>query len=214
MKLYSFFASSASFRVRIALNLKALDYETIPIQLRKDGGQNLTPEYVSVNPQALVPALVDEGTTFPQSIAIIEYLEEKYPDIPVLPEKPEERAIVRAMALAIACDIHPLNNSGVLRYLRQEMKQNEKAISRWYEHWIQRRFDGLELMVETYGGTYCYGDTITLADICLIPQIYNAKKFNCDISGYPRLLKINDTLSLHPAFDAAKPESQPDYEER
>ena len=212
MKLYSFFASSASFRVRIALNLKALDYDTVPIQLRKDGGQNLTPEYVNINPQGLVPTLIDEGSNIPQSIAIIEYLEEKYPDIPVLPEKPEDRAIVRAMALAIACDVHPLNNSGVLRYLRQEMQQSEKAISRWYEHWIQRRFNGLEQMVDNYGGTYCYGDTITLADICLIPQIYNAKKFNCDINDYTKLLKIYDTLILHPAFEAARPESQADYE--
>lgn len=211
MKLYSYHTSSCSFRARIALNIKALDYEIIPVELRHDGGQNLTPEYVGVNPQGLVPALIDDEHTIAQSLAIIEYLEDKYPDIPLLPPLARDRAIVRSMAMSIVCDAQPLNNSGVIRYLRQDLHLDDEKIKRWYQHWIQRCFNSLEIQVLDYGGSYCFGDTITLADVCLIPQIYNAIRYECDMGAYPQLQKIYDTLILHPAFDAAKPESQADF---
>jgi len=209
MKLYTYFRSSAAYRVRIALNLKALDYEAIPIALAKDGEQTQD-DYLQVNPQGLIPTLVDDGVSLTQSLAIIEYLEEKYPDIPLLPENPVDRAHVRAMALSIACDIHPLNNLRVLNYIRDELSQQESAVKQWYQHWITRTFTGLEKLVESYGGDYCFGNTITLADVMLIPQMANAKRFDTDLKPFPRLNRINDVLVLHPAFEAAAPDNQPD----
>ncbi|MEX1033032.1 MAG: maleylacetoacetate isomerase [Cellvibrionaceae bacterium] len=210
MKLYTYFRSSAAYRVRIALNLKALDYTAVPTNLREDGGQHRKPDYLELNPQALIPTLMDDGVSFTQSLAIIEYLDEKFPDIPLLPEFPAARAHIRAMALAIACDIHPLNNLRVLNYLQSEMGRDDSAIKQWYQHWILLTFDGLEKLVENYGGDYCYGNTISLADVCLIPQIANAKRFDTDLSDFPRLTRINDILTQHPAFIAAAPENQPD----
>lgn len=210
MKLYTYFRSSAAYRVRIALNLKALDFESIPIALTKDGGQHQTPDYLQVNPQGLIPALIDDGVNLSQSLAIIEYLEEKYPEIPLLPSNPVERAQVRSMALSIACDIHPLNNLRVLNYLRNELNQSEDEISAWYRHWILINFASLESLVESYGGDYCFGNTITLADVFLIPQMANARRYETDTSAFPNLQRIDEVLREHPAFDAAAPENQPD----
>jgi len=212
MKLYTYFRSSAAYRVRIALNLKALDYEALPINLRKNDSEQLSEGYFEVNPQRLIPALMDDGVIITQSLAIIEYLEEKYPDIPLLPQNPIERAHVRAMALAIACDIHPLNNLRVLNYLRDELKQKENAVNNWYRHWIQLTFAGLEQLVQNYGGDYCYADTITMADVFLIPQMANARRLDTDLSAFPNLVRIDGILTEHPAFNAAAPENQPDQE--
>ena len=209
MKLYTYFRSSAAYRVRIALNLKALDYDAIPVALAKDGEQTQS-EYLQVNPQGLVPSLIDDGVSITQSLAIIEYLEEKYPDIPLLPQNPVDRAHVRAMALSIACDVHPLNNLRVLNYLREQMNQDEESVKRWYQHWITHTFAGLEGLVESYGGDYCFGNTITMADVFLIPQMANARRFDTDLKPFPQLRRINDTLLEHPAFQAAAPENQPD----
>ena len=209
MKLYTYFRSSAAYRVRIALNLKALDYEAMPIALAADGDQTKE-SYLEVNPQGLVPSLIDDGVSFTQSLAIIEYLEEKYPDIPLLPKNPVDRAHVRAMALAIACDTHPLNNLSVLNYLRNELGQNEDAVKTWYRHWITRTFTGMETLVENYGGDYCFGNTITLADVFLIPQMANARRFDTDLKLFPKLRRIDEVLVEHPAFQAAAPDNQPD----
>lgn len=209
MKLYTYFRSSAAYRVRIALNLKALDYEAIPVALAKDGEQQ-KPDYLQINPQGLVPSLIDDGVSFTQSLAIIEYLEEKYPDIPLLPGNPVDRAHVRAMALSIACDIHPLNNLRVLNYLREDLSQDENAVNNWYRHWIKRTFAGLEDLVANYGGDYCFGNTITMADVFLIPQMANARRFETDLSPFPKLIRIDETLVEHPAFKAAAPDNQPD----
>lgn len=209
MKLYSYFRSSAAYRVRIALNLKALDYTILPVALAKDGEQR-QPEYLQVNPQGLVPSLTDDGENFTQSLAIIEYLEEKYPDIPLLPSNPVDRAHVRAMALSIACDTHPLNNMGVLNYLRDQLQQDESAVTTWYRHWITKTFMALEKLVESYGGDYCFGNTITMADIFLIPQMANARRFDTDLGPFPNLRRIDEVLVEHPAFRAAAPDNQPD----
>ena len=210
MQLYSYALSSAAYRVRIALNLKALEYDTLTIALAKEGGEQHKPEYLQINPQGLVPTLIDDGVTLTQSLAIMEYLEEKYPDIPLLPSNPVDRAQVRAMALAIACDIHPLNNLRVRAYLSDDMQQSESAIGAWYRHWILITFASLESIVETYGGDYCFGNTITLADVCLIPQMANARRYDTDVSAFPKLQRIDSVLREHPAFDAAAPENQPD----
>ena len=210
MKLYTYFRSSAAYRVRIALNLKALDYEAIPVALAKDNGGQHKPDYLEINPQGLVPSLVDDGVSLTQSMAIIEYLEEKYPDIPLLPANPVDRSHVRAMALSIACDIHPLNNMRVLNYIRDEFQQDEIAIGAWYRHWILINFSGLENLVDAYGGDYCFGNTITMADVFLIPQMANARRFETDLSAFPKLRRIDEILVEHPAFKAAAPENQPD----
>lgn len=212
MKLYSFYRSSAAYRVRIALNLKALDFETIPVSLKLDRNEQHSATYKELNPQGFVPTLVDDGESFTQSSAIIEYLEERYPDIPLLPETPAGRARVRAMAQLITADIHPLNNLRVLNYLRDELKQNQSDIDVWYHHWITTGFSALEDLVANYGGDYCYGNTITLADACLIPQIANANRLKTDLTAFPNLVRINEALLQHPAFAAAAPEEQPDAE--
>jgi len=210
MKLYTYFRSSAAYRVRIALNLKALDYDSLPIALAKEGGEQQSADYLQINPQGLVPALIDDGVSLTQSLAIIEYLQEKYPDIPLLPSNLVDRAHVRAMALSIACDIHPLNNMRVLNYLRDDLQQNENAVSAWYRHWILITFASLESLVDSYGGDYCFGNTITMADVFLIPQMANARRFDTDVSLFPNLQRIDSVLREHPAFVAAAPENQPD----
>ncbi|GAB1265047.1 maleylacetoacetate isomerase [Aurantivibrio infirmus] len=212
MKLYSFYRSSAAYRVRIALNLKALDFETIPVSLKADRSEQHSAPYKELNPQGFVPTLVDDGESYTQSNAIIEYLEERYPDIPLLPETVAGRARVRAMAQLITADIHPLNNLRVLNYLRDELKQNQDNVDNWYRYWISKGFLALEDLVTNYGGDYSYGNTITLADVCLIPQIANANRLNTDLSAYPNLVRINEALLQHPAFLAAAPEAQPDAE--
>jgi len=215
MKLYSFFRSSAAYRVRIALNVKGLAYEYVAKHLRRDGGEQLKPEYRAIQPQALVPALEDGGAVIAQSLAIIEYLEEAYPQTPrLLPTAAADRAIVRAIAQAIACDIHPLNNLRVLNYLKSRMGQSEEATNAWYRHWIAEGFVALELWIGKHSadGQHCFGVGVTLADVCVVPQVYNARRFQIDLAPYPRLAAVSSHLETLPAFVAARPEAQPDNE--
>jgi maleylpyruvate isomerase len=213
MKLYTFFRSSASYRVRIALNLKGLTYEQIPIHLRRAGGEQFAASYKAINPQALVPALEDNGRILTQSLAIIEYLEERYPKPPLLPADPADRALVRSMALVVACEIHPIQNLRVLVHLKNHLQQSEDDLNRWARHWIDLGLTALEQMTATpKHGKFCFDDTPTLADICLVPQLVNAKRFGCDLSAYPTLLQIEKACNALPAFANAAPEKQPDAE--
>jgi maleylacetoacetate isomerase len=210
MNLYTFFRSSAAFRVRIALNVKGCRYESISKAFAKN--EHRTTEYLAINPQGLIPALEVDEQVLTQSLAIIEYLEETRPDPPLLPSTPAARAQVRAMTLAIACEIHPLNNLRVLNYLRQQFAQNDDGVNAWYRHWVAEGFKGLEVMVQEFSKAkrYCYGDALSMADIALAPQLYNARRFKCDLSAYPTLVAIGEHLETLPAFAAARPEVQPD----
>jgi maleylacetoacetate isomerase/maleylpyruvate isomerase len=213
MKLHSFFRSSAAYRVRIALAVKGLAYETVAHHLRKE--EQRRPEYRALNPQALVPTLEDGGHVLTQSLAIIEYLEEAYPETPrLLPADPAGRAVVRAMSQAIACDIHPLNNLRVLAYMKSAMGQSQEATDVWYRHWIGEGFAALEELAKrnSRGSSHCFGDAVTMADACLVPQMYNARRFQTDLAPYPTLVAISDSLERLPPFAAASPEGQPDAE--
>jgi maleylacetoacetate isomerase len=214
MKLYGFFRSSASYRVRVALNLKKLNYGQIPIHLRRGGGEQLSPSYKTVNPQGLVPTLEDGGRLIPQSLAIIEYLEECYPEPPLLPREPGDRAIVRGMALAVACEIHPIQNLRVLNYLRNELKHPEEDVNAWARHWIALGLSALEQTVLSLSKRprFCFGDAPSMADLCLVPQLYNARRFGCDLSAYTSLLGIEANCIALPALAEAAPENQPDAE--
>jgi len=215
IKLYTYYRSSAAYRVRIALNLKGLSYQPECIHLLKNNGENNSEEYRKLNPQGLIPTLVDHGIVINQSLAIIEYLEECYPTPSLLPLSPEWRARVRAFAQMICCDIHPLNNLRVLDYLKQEMEQDEAARMAWYRHWIAEGLMALErtLITTSPHTPFCFGDEPGMADACLIPQLYNAKRFECDIAPYPTLRKIYDNCMKLKPFLKAAPESQPDYEQ-
>jgi maleylpyruvate isomerase len=210
VKLYTYFRSSAAYRVRIALNLKGLEYETISRQLAR--GEQRTADYLEINPQGLVPLLVDDRTAIAQSLAIIEYLEETHPEPALLPRDAAARAHVRSLALAIACDIHPLNNLRVLNYLRGPLAQSEAAVNAWYRHWVAAGFGALEREAARAqsDGRHLIGAAVTLADICLVPQMYNARRFQCDVTPYPRLVAISAFLEGLPAFARASPEAQPD----
>jgi maleylacetoacetate isomerase len=210
VKLYNYFRSSAAYRVRIALNLKGLAYEYIAIHLTK--GEQRAEAYLAVNAQALVPALVDDGATLTQSLAIIEYLDERHPAPPLLPGDACERARVRSIALAIACDIHPLNNLRVLHYLTRVLNVGEDAKNTWYRHWIDVGLAALEaqLAKDPATGTFCHGDAPTLADICLVPQLANARRLAVPLEPYPTLLRIDEHCRLLDAFANAAPERQPD----
>jgi maleylpyruvate isomerase len=211
LKLYSYFRSSAAYRVRIALNLKGVSYETVPIHLTKEGGRQHTPEYRTIKPQARVPALVvPSGDILTQSMAIIEYLEETHPTPPLLPADAVERAKVRAIAQAIACDIHPLNNLIALQYLRRELKHEQAEIDAWYHHWIIEGFGPLESMLGP--GPYSYGTTVTLADVCLVPQVANARRLKVPLGNFPKIVAAEAACLKLPAFDKARPENQPDAE--
>ena len=213
MKLYSYYRSSAAYRVRIALNLKQLPYETIGVHLLKNGGEQKQPEYSAKNPQKLVPALEDNGQVLTQSLAIIDYLDEAYPAHSLLPATAVERARVRAMAQLIACDIHPLNNLRVLGYLKNQLGADETAKTEWYRHWIKEGFAALEILLQSeQTGRFCHGDKPTLADCCLIPQVYNARRFQVDLSPYPTISRIAAECEALPAFQTAAPENQPDAE--
>lgn len=216
MKLYSYFRSSASYRVRIALNLKGLPYEVIPIHLLRNGGEQLTPEYRQLNPDGLVPTLIEEQSSavLTQSLAIIEYLEETHPQIPLLPQDALDRAYVRGIAMSIACDIHPLNNLRVLRYLVRQLNVSEDDKNAWYRHWCEQGLAALETMLakDKRVGDFCYGNTPSLADCCLIPQIANAQRLNCDLSRMPTLNRINAACLAVDAFAQSAPSQQPDAE--
>jgi maleylacetoacetate isomerase len=214
LKLYTYWRSSAAYRVRIALALKGLAYESVPRHLLRDGGQHRQADYLAINPQGLIPALEHDGHVVTQSLAICEYLDEVFPRPPLLPADPRGRAAVRAMALAIACDIHPLNNLSVQQYLRSELGQHDDGVTRWTRHWIARGFAALEQLLQRHSadGRYCYGDTVTLADACLVPQVYNARRVQLDLGAYPRLTSVARRLEALPAFAAARPEAQPDAE--
>jgi maleylacetoacetate isomerase len=214
VKLYTYWRSSAAYRVRIALELKALPYESVPKHLLRDGGEQRRADYLELNPQGLIPGLEDEGFFLGQSLAICEYLEEIRPEPPLLPTDPQDRATVRSMALAIACDIHPLNNLRVQQYLRDELGQGEEDVARWTRHWMSRGFAALEVLVARHSADdrHCFGTSVTLADVCLVPQMYNARRARVDLSPYPRLVAVNTHLENLTAFAAARPEAQPDAE--
>ena len=210
MKLYTFFRSSAAFRVRIALNLKGLQYESLPKQFARN--EHRAPEHLALNPQGLIPALATDGVVLSQSLAIIEYLNERHPAPPLLPDDPIDRARVRSMAMAIACEIHPLNNLRVLNYLRDQLEQDDEGIGTWYRHWVSEGFRGLEVQAREFSanGRYCFGDAVSLADVLLVPQMFNARRFKTDLTPFPTLVGISTHLEALPAFAAARPEVQPD----
>jgi maleylacetoacetate isomerase len=210
MQLYTYFRSSAAFRVRIALNLKGLEYESLPVHLTRGGGEHRKGDYLARNPQGLVPFLVDGEARIAQSLAIIEYLEETHPQPPLLPRAAAERARVRSLALTIACDIHPLNNLRVLEYLRGPLGLDAAAVDAWYRHWIASGLRALETEAGHADQGHLVGLHVTLADICLVPQMYNARRFKCDLAPYPRLNEISAHLEGLPAFAKAAPEAQPD----
>ena len=211
VKLYTYFRSSAAYRVRIALNLKGLSSEMISIHLQKQGGLNKKPEYRAVNPQMRVPALqLDSGDVLIQSLAIIEYLDEVHPKPPLLPRDPLERAKVRALAQMIACDIHPLNNTSPLRYLKHQLGQDQAKIDAWYHHWILEGFEPLETMLRP--APYAFGGEVTLADICLVPQVYNARRLKVPLDRFPKIVAVDAACAKLDPFEQARPENQPDAE--
>ena len=212
MKLYTYFRSSAAYRTRIAVNVKGVAYEAVHVDLRSATQGHRTPEYLALNPQGLVPLLEVDGTIVAQSLAIIEYLDEAYPEPALLPRSPIDRARVRAMALAVACDLHPLNNLRVLNYLRSPLGHDEETVNAWYRHWIAAGFKGLEQDARraTGDGRHMFGSSVTIADVCIVPQMYNARRFKCDVEPYPTLRAICAYLETLPAFAKAAPEVQPD----
>jgi maleylacetoacetate isomerase len=202
--LYDYFRSSAAYRVRIALHLKNLPYESIPITLLENVQRS--DAYLARNPQGLVPTLVDGELTLTQSLAICEYLDEVHPSPAFLPSASAARAAVRALALSVACDIHPLNNLRVLRYLKNELAVSEEQSGAWYRHWISEGFSALERQLQATHGVYAYGDVVSLADICLVPQVYNARRFGCDLTHYPTIMAIERQCLTLAAFSETAPE--------
>jgi maleylpyruvate isomerase len=214
MKLYSYFRSSAAYRVRIALNLKGLPYDYAPVHLLRDGGEQLKPAYRRLNPDAILPTLVDGDNVLTQSLAIIEYLEETHPEPPLLPKSPADRAYVRSVALQVACEIHPLNNLRVLKYLKHTVGANDETRDEWYRHWIEAGFTTLEehLAGDSRTGRFCFGDTPTMADACLVPQVFNAQRFRTDMARFPTIQRVHDHATQLDAFARAAPGVQPDAE--
>ena len=210
MQFYDYFRSSAAYRCRIALNLKGLEPERTFVNLRT--GEVRSDWYTKINPQQLVPALVDGDATLTQSLAIIEYLDEVHPEPAFMPKDPLGKARVRGISQTIACDIHPLNNLRILNYLTGELGQSEEAKNQWYVHWVNLGFTALEaqLAASADTGTYCHGDTVTMADICLVPQVFNARRFNTDMTPYPTIVRIDEALAQLPAVADAAPGKQPD----
>jgi|TARA_B100001964_G_scaffold234990_1_gene294338 maleylpyruvate isomerase len=214
IQLYDYFRSGAAYRTRIALNLKNLDYEQIPVNLVRDGGEQFNADYAALNPQMLVPTLIDGDVKLTQSMAIFEHLNENYREPPLLPSDAAGRARVRSLAFLIACDVHPLNNLSVRLYLVDKMGVTENNRKIWIEHWIHRAFTAYEkhLVDGPETGSYSYGDQPTMADACLIPQIANARLNKCDLTEFPNILRIEETCQTHPAFERALPGNQPDSE--
>jgi len=212
MQLYSYFRSSAAYRVRIALNLKGLPCDLVPVHLLKDGGQQLSAQYRKLNPGATVPTLVDGGTVIGQSLAIVEYLDETHPEPPLLPADPAGRARVRSIAQSIACDIHPLNNLRVLKYLKRELGVGDEARDTWYRHWVESGLRAVERMLadSPATGRYCHGDTPGMADLCLVPQMFNARRLDCKLDDMPTVVRIDVACRELPAFEQAAPANQPD----
>ena len=214
MKFYGYFRSSASYRLRIALALKGIPHEQASIHLTRGGGEQFAAEFRRLNPQELVPVIEDNGNILTQSLAILEYLEETHPTPAILPRTPVERARVRALALVMACEMHPLNNLRVLTYLTKQMGVSEDAKLAWYRHWIALGFAAVEGLLAGHPNTgrFCHGDTPTMADICLVPQVFNAKRFDCPLEAYPTMMRSHDACQALPAFAAAAPAKQPDAE--
>ena len=211
MKLYSFFRSSAAYRTRIALNLKGVSYDIVSIHLSKDGGRQRSAEFRAVNPHMRVPALaLSGGEVLTQSLAIIAYLDEIYPDPPLLPTDAVERAHVRAAAQLVACDIHPLNNLVTLNYLKDPLKHDQTEVNAWYANWVEAGFEALETMIRP--GPYAFGSHVTTADICLVPQVFNARRFKVPLERFPKIVAVDAACLKLPAFDRARPENQPDAE--
>lgn len=211
MQLYSYFRSSAAYRVRIALNLKNIPYDMEPIHLTKDGGRQHSAEFRTLNPAKRVPALVIEsGDILTQSMAIIEYLDETHPQPPLLPADPVQRAKVRAVAQIVACDIHPLNNLMVLQHLKRALKQEQPEIDAWYHHWVIDGFNAIEAAIDP--APYACGAQVTLADICLVPQVFNARRLKVPLDRFPKIVAADAACQKLAAFDKARPENQPDAE--
>jgi maleylacetoacetate isomerase len=211
MKLYTAFRSSAAFRVRIALNLKGLAYEPAFVHLGR--AEHRKPEYAEINPQALVPTLEADGVRLVQSLAIIEYLEERHPSPPLLPKDAAGRARVRSISLLVACEIHPLNNLRVLQHLKRALGQNDEQVNAWYRHWIADGFQKLEAeLARAATGRFCHGETPTMADCCLVPQVFNAQRYQCDAAPYPTVMGVFAECMKLDAFDRAQPAKQPDAE--
>lgn len=213
LTLYGYWRSSAAYRVRIALNLKGLAYEQVPVHLVKDGGQQHSAAYKALNPQELLPLLVDEGhggVKIAQSLAILEYLDEVFPETPLLPRDPLRRAQVRALALHIACDLHPLNNLRVLQYLSGELGVSATAKDAWYQHWLHSGLAAVEAGLAPFEGVLSLGEQPGYLEACLVPQLYNARRFNCDLDAYPRILAMTARCETLQAFAQAAPEVQPD----
>jgi maleylacetoacetate isomerase len=210
LTLYDYWRSSAAYRVRIALNLKGLAYKQVPVHLVKDGGEQHGAAYKALNPQELVPLLVDGDSRIGQSLAILEYLEEVFPVPTLLPADPALRAQVRALALHIACDVHPLNNLRVLQYLSAELGVDDEAKNAWYRHWVQRGLAAVEQGLAAFDGRLSLGQRPGYLEACLIPQVYNARRFNCDLDAYPRILAMSERCEALEAFKQAAPEAQPD----
>ncbi len=210
IELHSYFRSSAAFRTRIALKLKGLDHdiEAVNLAQREHRGER----FLALNPQGFVPTLIDGANVLIQSLAIIEYLDERYPEPPLLPEDPLDRAYVRAVAQLIACDMHPLNNARVQRYLQEPLGAGEEARQRWYEHWIAAGFESLESLMAASGrvGRFCHGNAPSLADVCLVPQVFNAKRYHCPLEEYPTIMRVFEACMALPAFIEAQPEKQAD----
>jgi maleylacetoacetate isomerase len=211
MKLHNYFRSSASYRVRIALNLKGMAYDYIPVHIAR--GEHKTGSFASLSADRLVPLLEDEGERFSQSMAIIEYLDEIQPEPPLLPADPVGRAHVRALAQSIACEIHPVNNLRVLKYLVSELKLDEAAKNAWYRHWVREGLLAFERQLAQHpASVYCWGDTPTMADCCLVPQVFNGQRFDCDFSGLPRTMAAYEACMRLDAFHRAQPSQCPDAE--
>ncbi|MCR6663398.1 MAG: maleylacetoacetate isomerase [Luteimonas sp.] len=210
--LHSYWRSSAAYRVRIGLNLKGLRYDIVPVHLVRDGGDQRKPEFSETNPQRLVPVLQHGKRMLRQSMAILEYLDEMWPEPPLLPATARERQRVRALAQVVACDIHPLNNLRVMQYFEREWGVPQPEREEWIRHWIEDGFEAFESLLQNHPATghFCDGHAPSIADCCLIPQVYNARRFGMDLSRYPTILRIEEACLALPAFDAARPERQPD----